>query len=462
MRVLLVQPNQERTRGFQRMACLEPLGLEMIAGALSPRHEVGLVDLRLEPNRLAATLADFRPDVVGISANFSTDIYQAVGVAEAVRELAPEAYVIVGGHHPSLRPTDFYHAAVDAIVLGEGEVTARELADCLAAGGDPSQVPGLALNRPDGQWFTEERPLLENLDALPQPDRSLTAEHRRFYHLVLSRPVALVETARGCPYRCCFCAVWRFHRGGVRCKSAQRVVEELAQVEEPNVLFTDDNFLSDIHRSREIACLIRARGIRKHYQIQARSDAIARHPEVIAQWRDVGLGTVFIGFEKPAQAELEAVNKRNTIENNEKALAVLRRQGIEPTASFIVDPDYGQAEFTALRAYVRRLRLRWPTFTVLTPLPGTALFEEMKERLATANSELFDLLHAVVPTRLPLPEFYRELAALWRSAYPPWRQRLARLYFALRDLLSGGTRCACWRDVLAEISRLANAAAYQE
>lgn len=444
------------------MACLEPLGLEMIAGALSPRHEVGLVDLRLEPNRLAATLADFRPDVVGISANFSTDIYQAVGVAEAVRELAPEAYVIVGGHHPSLRPTDFYHAAVDAIVLGEGEVTARELADCLAAGGDPSQVPGLALNRPDGQWFTEERPLLENLDALPQPDRSLTAEHRRFYHLVLSRPVALVETARGCPYRCCFCAVWRFHRGGVRCKSAQRVVEELAQVEEPNVLFTDDNFLSDIHRSREIACLIRARGIRKHYQIQARSDAIARHPEVIAQWRDVGLGTVFIGFEKPAQAELEAVNKRNTIENNEKALAVLRRQGIEPTASFIVDPDYGQAEFTALRAYVRRLRLRWPTFTVLTPLPGTALFEEMKERLATANSELFDLLHAVVPTRLPLPEFYRELAALWRSAYPPWRQRLARLYFALRDLLSGGTRCACWRDVLAEISRLANAAAYQE
>ena len=183
---------------------------------------------------------------------------------------------------------------------------------------------------------------------------------------------------------------------------------------------------------------------------------------MIAEWRDVGLEDVFIGFEKSVQAELEAVNKRNTVENNEKALAVLRRQGIEPTASFIVSPDYGQAEFAALRAYVRRLRLRWPTFTALTPLPGTALFEEMKGRLTTANFELFDLLHAVVPTRLPLPEFYGELAALWRSAYPPWRQRLARLRFALRDLLSGDATYACWRDMLAEISRLTNAAAYQE
>jgi len=462
MRILLVQPNQVHTRGYQRMACLEPLGLEMIAGALSPRHEVGLVDLRLEPNRLAAALTEFRPAVVGISANFTTDVYQALGAAEAIRELAPEAYVVMGGCHSSLQPVDFHHAAVDAIVLGEGEVTARELVECLAVGGDPRQVPGLALNRSDGQCFTGERPLLERLDGLPQPHRALSGEHRGLYHLVLTRPLALVETIRGCAYRCRFCAVWRFHRGGVRCKSPHRVLEELVQVEEPNVLFTDDNFLSDIPRAREIARLLRELGIRKRYQIQARSDAIARHPEVIAEWRDVGLEDVFIGFEKSVQAELEAVNKRNTVENNEKALAVLRRQGIEPTASFIVGPDYGQAEFAALRAYVRRLRLRWPTFTVLTPLPGTALFEEMKGRLATANFELFDLLHAVVPTRLPLPEFYGELAALWRSAYPPWRQRLARLYFALRDLLSGDATYACWRDMLAEISRLANAAAYQE
>ena len=462
MRVLLVQPNQERTRGFQRMACLEPLGLETIAGGLSPRHEVGLVDLRVEPNRLAATLTAFRPAVVGISANFTTDTYQALAVAKAVRELAPETYVVVGGNHASLRPIDFHHAAVDAVVLGEGEVTARELAECLAVGGDPRQVSGLALSRPGGQSFTRERPLVENLDALPLPQRSLSQGHRRLYHLVLTRPLALVETIRGCPYRCRFCAVWRFHRGGVRRKSAHRVVEELTQVEEPNVLFTDDNFLSDIPRSREIARLIRERGIRKRYQIQARSDAIARHPEVIAEWRDVGLGTVFIGFEKPVQAELEAVNKRNTVENNEKALAVLRRQGIEPTASFIVDPDYGQAEFAALRAYVGRLRLQWPTFTVLTPLPGTPLFECMKERLTTSSYELFDLLHAVVPTRLPLPEFYRDLAALWRSAYPPWRQRLARVFFALRDLLSGDATYGGWRDALAEIGCLTNAAAYQE
>ena len=224
MRVLLVQPNQVRTRGYQRMACLEPLGLEMIAGALSPRHEVGLVDLRLEPNRLAAALTEFRPAVVGISANFTTDVYQALGAAEAVRELAPEAYVVMGGCHSSMQPGDFHHAAVDAIVLGEGEVTARELVECLAVGGDPRQVPGLALNRSDGQCFTGDRALLERLDGLPQPHRALSGEHRGLYHMVLTRPLALVETIRGCAYRCRFCAVWRFHRGGVRCKSPHRVL----------------------------------------------------------------------------------------------------------------------------------------------------------------------------------------------------------------------------------------------
>ena len=462
MRILLIQPSQERTRGFQRMACLEPLGLEMIAGVLAPRHEVLLLDLRLEADRLSSALMDFRPALVGISANFTTDLYQALSLAKVIKELAPKAYVIVGGHHASLSPADFRHRAVDAIVMGEGELATRELVECLAAGSDPAQVPGLMLNQPQGLRLTGPPSLVESLDVLPEPERSLTRNHRQAYHLALTGQMALMETARGCPYHCRFCAVWRFHRGKVRYKSPQRVVQELERLEEPNILFTDDNFLTNIPRVREIARIVRERGIRKHYQIQARSDAIVRHPEAIAQWQEIGLGGVFIGFEKPAQAELDAVDKQNSVENNEKALDILRRQGIEPTASFIVDPDYGHREFAALRAYVRRLKLRWPTFSVLTPLPGTVLFEEMKERLVTTNYELYDLLHAVLPTRLPLAEFYRELAGLWRGAYPPWKQKLAWLYFSLRYLLYQSSRCVCWQEVLAEGNRLIEAAAYQE
>ncbi|MGQ9554668.1 MAG: B12-binding domain-containing radical SAM protein, partial [Anaerolineae bacterium] len=439
---------------------VEPLGLEMIAGALTDRHEAVLLDLRLGSEALASTLRDFRPQLVGISSSFTTDIYRTIEVAQVAKQADPGTFVVVGGHHPSLRPQDFWHSAVDAIVVGEGEVTARELIACLESGGDPARVPGLVLNREEGQRFTLPRPFIENLDLLPHPRRSLTRTYRRHYFQVLTRPIALVETARGCPYRCRFCSVWHFYQGKVRFKSPRRVVEELMEVEEPHVLFTDDNFLADTDRAAEIAGLIKERGIRKGYQIQARSDAIVKHPELIAQWQEVGLGGVFIGFEKPDQVRLDAENKHNSVENNEGALEVLRRQGIEPTVSFIVDPEYDRSDFATLRAYVHRLKLRWPTFSVLTPLPGTALFEQTKEQLTTNNYELFDLLHAVLPTRLPLAEFYDELAGLWRTAYPLWKQRAAGVYLFLRELCSRGPSPACWRMALAEGRRLIEARTY--
>jgi radical SAM superfamily enzyme YgiQ (UPF0313 family) len=446
--------------GLQQLARLEPLGLEMIAGALYNRHEVVILDMRLEPEALSTTLGDLHPKVVGISSTFTVDIYQALGVAEAIKMFDPGIFVVIGGHYPSLCPEDFYHPAVDAIVVGEGEHTMQELVDCLAAGDDPDRVPGLVLNRPERQYFTGPQTLIKNLDVLPYPRHSLVESYRKHYHLVLNRPVALLETTRGCPHRCRFCSVWKFYQERVRFKSPQRVIEELKNIEEPHVFFTDDSFLSSVSRVGKIARLIQERGIRKSYTIQARSDAIVRHPEIIAQWREVGLNCVFIGFEKPDQTSLNGMDKKSSVENNEAALKVLRQEGIEPVASFIADPDYGHDDFLNLRAYVRRLKLRFPAFTVLTPLPGTALFEEVKEQLTTANFELFDLLHAVLPTKLPLTKFYKEMASLWREAYPSWRLNLIRIYLFLRDLWLRSPAPQHWQRVLAEGKCLADAQTY--
>jgi radical SAM superfamily enzyme YgiQ (UPF0313 family) len=174
----------------------------------------------------------------------------------------------------------------------------------------------------------------------------------------------------------------------------------------------------------------------------------------------VGLSNVFLGFEKPDQAGLEAVNKRNTVKNNEEALAILRASGIEPNPSFISDPADGPEEFEALRAYVRQLKLKFPYFNVLTPLPGTALFEEMEDHLTTTNYELFDLLHAVTPTRLPLDGFYQEFAQVWRQAYPPWKIQLVRLLMIGRDLLGQRAGTAPVQRSLTDILQHGNVRVY--
>jgi radical SAM superfamily enzyme YgiQ (UPF0313 family) len=461
MRVLLVQPDQNRTLGLQQLARVEPLGLEMLAGALRGAHEVALFDQRLDPDGLPGALADVRPELLGITSSFTIDWPRTLAIARAAKAADPRTFVVAGGHHVSLRPLDARDPAIDAIAVGEGEATLRELADVLAAGGDPRRVPGLVLNEADGQATTAPRPLLRDLDTLPMPDRTLTRAGRARYYAALAQPLASVESARGCPYRCSFCAVWQFYQKRVRYKSPARVVEELAQVAEPTVLFTDDNFLASPKRAAEIARLIRERGLRHAYGMQARSDAIVRYPELLAAWREIGLQSVFIGFEKPDQGALEGVNKHNSVANNEQALAILRGLGIEPVTSFIVDPDASREDFAALRAYVHRLKLQLPAFTILTPLPGTQLFGELQGQLTSEERALYDLSHAVLPTRLPPRRFYAEFARLWASAYPAWKVALVRLAFAWRARGRRPDEQEGWRIALAEIRRFANPRAYQ-
>jgi len=391
--------------------------LEMVASSLLAQgHEVEILDLRIEKN-LEKTVRDFAPALCGISCSFTIGVYQTLRIAESVKEFKRDAFLVIGGHHASLNPSDFSHPSIDAVVLGEGEVTACELAAALEEGRDLGHVPGLAIRQEGRLHITAPRETVKNLDTLPLPARHLIRKHARWYYLGFQRPLSAVETARGCPHRCEFCSVWNFYRGQCRMKSPERVVEEVASLKTRWLFFTDDNFLLSIPRAKKLAELLLARGIRKRITVQARSDAIVEHPEIISLWAKLGLWKVFIGFEKIEDAELSALKKSNTVKNNEEALKILRAHKIEVCASFIVDPQYERSDFERLSHYIRQWKLYSPSLTILTPLPGTELFRRFKEKLTTHNLELFDLVHAVLPTRLSLAEFYREFCELYKIGY---------------------------------------------
>jgi len=433
MRIMLIQPPAGGYLGYERLVKTEPLGLEALAGALR-RHEVALVDLRLN-SRLDSALDKFKPDVCAISCSFTMSVPSALECAQLVRARCPQALVVVGGVHASIAPQDLMQSAVDVVVKGEGEAAMAELVDALEQGRDLSEVRGLYLVRDGRPFFTGSRPPVDDLDQLPLPRRDLGARREGDYYFNLWRPFALVETARGCPHRCVFCSVWRFYRGKVRYKSPERVGEELSQIEAPYVLFTDDNFLDDIPRAKSIAALIGAKGIRKSYAMQVRADDVAQNPEVISAWHEVGLRHVLIGFEASTNEGLANLAKGTSIELAEEAMAVLRRFGdIGVTGSFIVDPSFTKEDFAHLRSYVERLGISSPQFTVLTPLPGTVLYQQVKDQLVTKDYQLFDFLHTVLPTRLGCAEFYQEFAGLYRAAYAKkqnlWR-RLPRLVLGL-------------------------------
>jgi hopanoid C-3 methylase len=416
MKVLLIQPRETGRLGFRGLSVIEPLALEIIAACLPPEHDVKIVDFAPN-NNIEADLSGFRPDVVGVSCCFTMDVYRALDLCRQAKTHECKPFVMVGGHHPTLNPQDFNTPNVDVIVMGEGEITARELMKTYAAGGDLHQVAGLTINEDGEQVETATREQMKSIDSSPLPRRDLVKQWADNYYMFMEKPLTLVETSRGCPFKCNFCSVWRFYRGKCRVKSAEIVLQDLQNLNADTILFSDDNFLLDINRARSLAALIKSSGLKKRYFVQARSDTIVKYPDVIESWKEIGLGGIFIGMESASEEQLVSINKHNSVENNTKAAQFVQSLGVGVWAAFIVDPKYSRADFQQLRDYIRSIHLQTPSFSVLTPLPGTEMFAEVKDKLQTYNYELYDLLHAVIPTKLGLDEFYQEFASLYSGAY---------------------------------------------
>jgi len=424
VRILLVQPPPPPDYiGFRRAALPEPLALETIGAIACPNHEVRLLDMRLE-DAFAEALEDFQPDLVAVTC-LTTEVYNAQDLLARAKKALPGVFTITGGHHASLMPEDFRKPYADAIVIGEGEETFRELLETLdrIGPGGPrdglAAIDGLAWRREDNEWVTNApRRLRPSLDDLPMPARHLAERYASQYFFLFDQPHACIATSRGCPFRCNFCSVWKFYHKTCRYASAERVVAEMEAVQPAAVSFVDDNFLSHVKRAWRIVDLIRERGIKKTIGMQARTDTISKHPDLIEAFREVGLDTILIGFEAATQQRLDAVAKGATVEQNERAMEILNRLGVHMWGAFIVSPDFTHEDFQELKKYREAKGVIYPQFTILTPLPGTDLYEERYAELVTHDYRLFDALHAVLPTRLAHEEFYKEFASLYRPDNP--------------------------------------------
>jgi len=458
VKILLVQPSPpEDYIGFRRTALPEPLALECLGAVVRAAHDVRVLDMRLEPpEAFARSMREFQPDLVGVTC-LTTEVYSAQDLLKTVHQEWPDVFTLVGGLHASLLPADFQVPYVDAIVIGEGEETFRELIevlDGLPRGTRPeslSGVQGLAWRRGENEWqFNPPRPLLPSLDALPLPARDLAAKYESEYFFLFDKPHTLIATSRGCPFRCNFCSVWKFYHKRCRYMSAERVVQEVEAAKTRTISFVDDNFLANVPRAFRIAEILRERGIRKEFGLQARTDTISKHPDLLKTWREIGLETVLIGFEGASQAKLDAVCKGATIQQNERAMDILNGLGVHMWGAFIVDPDFTHEDFQELKRYREAKSIIYPQFTILTPLPGTDLYEQRLDDLVTRDYRLFDALHAVLPTLLPREDFYKEFAGLYRPDNP------ALLY----DWISSGRitmeRARKAREILMELGNYEN------
>jgi hopanoid C-3 methylase HpnR len=385
---------------------LEPLGVERCAAAArAAGHQVDVIDLQVSSwadfDRL---LEQFAPEAVAFSVNYLANVPEVIELAARAKRRRPGVFVFAGGHSVSFIARHLLEqadGALDAVVRGEGEVGVVQLLEAVPDGAIAS-VPGVV--SPAG---TGPAPLL--LDSLdePLPARDLM-RHRRKYFIGVLDPCASVEFTRGCPWDCSFCSAWTFYGRSYRKLSPAAAGVELATIKEPNVFIVDDVAFIRPEHGDSIAAELEKRRIEKRYYLETRADVLLRNTEVFERWRRLGLEYMFLGMESLDREGLDLFRKRISPDDNFKALEVARRIGITVAINLIVDPDWDREQFRLVREFAQSVP-EIVHLTVKTPYPGTEIWHTEARKLTSRDYRLFDIQHAVLPTRLSLEEFYREL-----------------------------------------------------
>jgi hopanoid C-3 methylase HpnR len=387
---------------------LEPLGLELVAAsARQAGHQVRLLDLQVETHDdYLATVERWRPDAVCFSLNYLANVPEVVDLAKLTRERLPDCFLFVGGHSASFTAEEILrHAdgALDCVLRGEGEPVIGPLLGAAAHDrGSLHRVPGVFSRSGEGPPPT----FVRHLDDL-LPARDLLP-HRRRYYIGQLDPCASIEFSRGCPWDCNFCSAWTFYGRSYRVKTPARAVEEIEQIREPGLFILDDVAFIQAEHGMAIGEAIARKGIRKRYWLETRADVLLRNKEVFQLWSRIGLKTMFIGVEAIDEEGLQKFRKRVSSSRNFEALEFARSMDVNVAINIIADPAWDRERFRVVREWCLEIP-EIVNISVNTPYPGTETWFTESRRLASRDYRLFDIQHAVLPTHLPLPEFYREL-----------------------------------------------------
>jgi anaerobic magnesium-protoporphyrin IX monomethyl ester cyclase len=398
MRILLINPPNT---GILKAVGVHfpPLGLLSLAAYLEGEgYRPEVRDLGVDKSsRGDIRFRDY--DVVGIGTD-TTRFYNALKIAKRARREG--CTVIMGGPHPCFVDEEVLSTGkVDFVVHGEGEVTLHELLfELQKEKGDFSRVKGISFARNGRIVRTPRREFIEDLDGLPFPARHLIDMNDYRKTKFGDRDITPVITSRGCPSNCSFCSSSTFFGRKWRSRSVHSILREIEEIVYRYgfhaIAFVDDNFTLSPKRVIELSDGIIQRNLDIWWWNFSRADTVARDEAMLRKMREAGAKTIYIGLESPHRQSLEEFGKKSDIGMAERAVEVLKRNGFEIFASYIL----GGLEETAGAVnetirWAKRLDTNVAQFSILTPYPGTALYERVKDRLFRRPWTFYDAQHLV-------------------------------------------------------------------
>jgi len=396
MKVLLVNPPtgfSYYSLGIRR----PPLGLAYLASVLRDHHQVKMIDFNVEKQDWNNyPYSEF--DIVGISVDTARYLI-SLRIAKLAKNQG--AIVVMGGLHVSFLDKDALGSGVvDYVVRNEGEYSFLWLVKFLSKEIPFEEVRGISYLTDGDLSRTPDAPFIYDLDSLPFPARELLPL-KLYREKMNGRLMTTLITSRGCPFNCEFCSSSQFFGVRWRARSVENIFEEMELLyREYNyraLQFVDDNFTLNPTRAIRLSEKIIKQGWDLNWGAWSHVDTVVNNPGMVRMMAKAGLKRTFLGFESGSQEVLNGYGKKALIRDAVKAMEILKENDVRVTGGFILGAlNETKDMMKETINFAKRLNPSTAQFSILTPYPGTKLYERVKDRLLTKNWEIYTCLHPTI------------------------------------------------------------------
>lgn len=395
MNILLLVPSSEFTPTVirdvlygcwccgKRVGCgvLPPLTLLSVATVLKQDgHKVKMIDLsvsKISEKEIAHEIISTEAVIVLTS---TMTFLEDAAMLSKLKKIKSALLTVVFGAHPTFMPKFcLSHEGIDVLIRGEPEFSIRDFFRNLLNKNNLSQAKGIGYKECGTAFLNEEYPYIKNLDDLPIPDRSILPKSK-YYNPIISRmPYTTAETSRGCPGKCSFCTAPKMYGGHMRCRSAEKVVEEVEYLKGlgyKEIYYRDETWTTHKVRNGELLTKMIQKKYNMTWICNVRAGTVDK--DTLKLMKKAGCHLIKVGVESGCQRVLDKSNKKIKISDTADLFKWAKEAGINTHAHLMIGmPGEDRGSIATTIHFIREIKPTTIDVGICTPYPGTDLFDEL-------------------------------------------------------------------------------------